>query len=138
MDYKMYLAFFLLGAFLPCNGQANWNDGAIKREGIYGNDEIKIIVSEDNYLLKYTTLKINGDTLFVNPDGISTVHKWALHLDKAGNLWVFSSDRGISAGEELVLVQATKDRLCWTLKKDSIPADVYNTLKEFYPYNQQK
>ena len=24
------------------------------------------------------------------------------------------------------------------LKKDSIPADVYNTLKEFYPYNQQK
>ena len=30
MDYKMYLAFFLLGAFLPCNGQANWNGGAIK------------------------------------------------------------------------------------------------------------
>ena len=129
----------LLFPFAACNSQSQWVGGKISKAGVYEYQGLQIIVTDFDHILEYYMLNVDGDTLVSTDQKFSSFQRWAIHLDKDKNLWVFSSDIGDACWErDPSSEQYAKREFIGLIPKDSIPAEVYNTLKEFHPYSRRK
>ena len=132
--------FFLFLSITSCKAQSSWEGGGkINKVGIYENENIKIIVTENDDQIEYFMFDFLEDTLVKSDRKFSSFQRWALHLDKDVNLWVFSSDIGHSCWKrDTANRKYVNQKFIGGLLRDSISEEVWNTLKEFYPYNKQK
>jgi hypothetical protein len=139
MITRSVLFFLLIALWLSCKSQTKWDGGAITKEGVYVNEEFKIIVILEEYSVDYFLLDSSGDTLVRSDRKFSTVHKWALQLDKDQTLWVFSSDIGHGCWQrDPTNKKYFKREFVGSMPIDLMPAEVYNTLKKFHPYSNKK
>jgi len=129
---------FLLLSVSSCEAQSKWDGGKITKTGVYQYDSLKLIVNDSNHRVEYFMLNSKGDTLIISDRKFSTFHRWALQIDKDRNLWVLSSDIGHSCWKRSIENgKYIKQEFFGPISKDSIPAEIYNTLKLFHPYSSQ-
>jgi hypothetical protein len=134
---SMIFIVFYLGS---CSSEPEWKGGIITEAGVYDNGMLKVVVKDQDYALSYLMVRSNRDTLFCSDREFSSFHRWALHLDNENNLWIFSSDIGHACWKkDLTHETYNKQEYFGPISKDSIPADVYNTLKYFpFSINESK
>lgn len=136
MQLRILAALILIA--LSCKESAcDWKGGEITNYGNYCNSHVKIKVYEKDNYLKYEMRNREEDIIISNDENISVVHRWALFLDDEKNLWVFSSDIGHSCWIKGIGTKGyVKREFVGQISKDSIPAEVYATLKRFHPYSR--
>jgi hypothetical protein len=130
--------FFLLLTLGSCKSQPRWDGGKITKEGVYENEDFKIIAIDEDNSLVYFMLDSKGDTLIRSDKKFSMFHRWALQLDKDQTLWVLSSDIGHGCWKkDPITHKYIKRDFFGPILKDSIPVEVYSTLKLFHPYSSE-
>jgi len=130
---------FLLFYLVSCSSSHKWPGGIITDDGVYENNGLKIIVTDHDHSIDYVVFDSKGGTLIKSDRKFSSFQRWALHLDRDQNLWVFSSDVGDACWKiEPTNKKYIKREFYGLISKDSIPGEVYNTLKHFHPYNSQE
>jgi len=133
------ILFFMLLCSAACKSQSKWEGGKISKPGVYEYGGLRIFVLDQNYTLEYFMLNAKGDTLISRDGHFSSFQRWTLHLDRDQNLWVFSSDIGDACWEkDFRSEKYLKKEFVGLISKDSVPGEVYNTLKQFHPYSNQK
>ncbi|MDH5379346.1 MAG: hypothetical protein OEW75_00745 [Cyclobacteriaceae bacterium] len=141
IDLMIKMNKIILFVFLcvGCNSiHENWKGGAIHNLGIYRTNDLEINVKETNGQVQYYMKTSKGDTLIKHYRSFSDFHRWALHLDKKLNLWVFSSDIGSSLWKkDSIMNRYTEHTFFGPIPEKSIPDDVWITACQFYPYNKK-
>lgn len=126
---------FFVVCLMLCKCQSNSQDGRITAKGIYEYKDVRVVVKDQSYNVRYLMLSSTGDTL-INNGNFSSLHRWALLLDKDRTLWVFSSDIGHSFWKlDTKSGKYIEHPLVAPIHTDSLSAEVYSTLKLFHPYN---
>ncbi len=134
---RVFLLLLLL-TITACKNNKQWSGGEINTAGNYKYGDLEIIVEKNDRAVDYSMLNLKGDTLVKSENRFSPFQRWALYLDDDKTLWVFSSDIGdICWKKDSVSHKYVKHEFLGLIPKDSIPADVFETLRKFYPYNKQ-
>jgi hypothetical protein len=130
------IAFFLY--LTSCGIQDSWTGGRVTDVGDYNTGTLRVVVTEDNNSINYSMFDSDGNILVKSDRNFSSFQKWALHLDNAANLWVFSSDIGHSCwARDTVKKRYIKREFVGSMPIDSMQRDVYTTLKLFHPFSRK-
>jgi len=129
------LVFFLALMLMFCTNKPDSECGSITKVGIYKCSSLRISVKKQNNSIEYYLMSSDGDTL-VRDGRFSPFHKWALQIDSNKNLWVLSSDVGNSCWIlDSISKKYFKKEFNYIIPSDSVPLEIYSTLKLFHPYS---
>jgi len=135
MDKTLKFVIICLTVICCSKNNAVWESGTIFEEGTYEAKSIQIIVQENNNLVDFKVLDHHGNMLIQNPHTFSSLHRWALYLDKDESLWVLSSD----IGHYIFKKDTTSGTYKYLqfdhyLKKDEVPEYMYNDLNSLVSF----
>jgi len=124
-----------LTAICCSKSNTDWETGAIVEEGTYATKDIQIIVQNNEDLVDFKVLDNHGNILVQNPHVFSSLHRWALYLDKDESLWVFSSDIGhYIFRKDISTGRYQYSQFDHFLTKDEVPEYIYNDLESFVSF----
>lgn len=125
---QMMCFWAVVGCCYSCGYQRhdNWQGGKIVRTGEYNfaKGGYKIVVTNEDHLIRYRLLNSNGDTVIRSNDNISSFQTWALYLDSVGNLWALSSDIGDAVWRQSVDGKYKKEFITDSSLRNTIPAEI--------------